>query len=48
LNPVSLRIFFIFNSIFVFFPRIWDMTHDLFSGVKMSVKNMHYLKIQYL
>ena len=37
LYPVSLRIFFILISIFVFFPRIWDMTHDLFSGVKMSV-----------
>jgi len=37
LYPVSFRIFFILISIFVFFPRILDMTHDLFSGVKMSV-----------
>jgi hypothetical protein len=36
LYPVSASILFIFNSIFVFLPLILDMTHDLFSGVKMS------------
>ena len=48
LYPVSSSNCFILSSIFVSLPLILDMTHDLFSGVKMSVKNMHYMKIQYL
>lgn len=37
LQPESESIFFIFKSILVFVPLIRDITHDLFSGVKMSV-----------
>ena len=36
LYPVSSSIFLILSSIFVSLPLICDMTHDLFSGVKMS------------
>ena len=42
LYPVSASICFIFNSIFVFLPLILDMTHDLFSGVNMSVMDNTY------
>ena len=42
LYPVSASIFFILSSIFVSLPLICDMTHDLFSGVKMSVTDKTY------
>ncbi len=41
LYPVSVRIFFILRSIFVLVPLILDITHDLFSGVKISVIIFH-------
>jgi len=38
--PMSFRTSFIFSSIFVFFPFIRDMTHDLFSFEKISAMNV--------
>ena len=47
LYPVSASIRLMMMSIFVLLQRILDMTHDLFSGVKMSVmqKTFSYVSI---
>ena len=48
LYPVSSSIRFMMMSIFVLLPRILDMTHDLFSGVNMSVMLLLTVNMSYI